>query len=527
MIMKNRRAFYFIIIILFFLSVAELIPSLNHLFNISGFVVYANIIGKKPASYSGLFLIFLNFGLLTLAVVLAEKSKNEDLESKVENPGDMAKQLVLVRLFDTKQYETCFDRKGNRLFASPVRPTIHFSLNYNVSSHTGGDWTNENYALLVPFEDAMNENPSNILSIRTEDTYFAGYFRIPKNAVLLNRKEGESFEQFSGRIKDKMKEMGFTPKENIDSVLGWVGDKDAYKFLEFRKRFYQAPFSNDIHNESPWHYASNNAYALLVNNGNDDVSRYKMITRWYQSQLSKDSFYDIQDKYRDWLKGSEAEALAKEKIGKVLEKGFESFEEIDDFLKAWLSENPSEKAKKAIHLAYKDSYSKSASDSLVSLLDNLGKYKKEVNKRKREGITKIYYMPQEVFAKIYSEVSGKEPIPIGKFIQDYLYSLGSSSSAWKNPDGKDITFNGNAYRELQTYLLEDFINRDVEFAKDSIELLKDKKHFRNKYAVEDYNSHLEQYHNAKARHRRLTPIHPFLNEWYSWWKDKPIHIEDE
>lgn len=83
---------------------------------------------------------------------------------------------------------------GNRARFSP---TLHFSLGGPVISHAGGDWTNKNYAILLPLKYLKPQ----LLNIYSQDTYILGDLELPKTAILLLPEGVKAPNGFKGQIR--------------------------------------------------------------------------------------------------------------------------------------------------------------------------------------------------------------------------------------------------------------------------------------------------------------------------------------
>ena len=129
--------------------------------------------------------------------IFMDKVKNipEKLEKLYSDDGTVdPKKFVLVRMFGHKE-----DLENGKLYASPFRPTIHFTLNGTVGGHMYSDWSDSKYAIIIPFYDAVKENKDNFLGGSSVDLSFLGYVKLPKEYQIIERKKGESYD--SGKIK--------------------------------------------------------------------------------------------------------------------------------------------------------------------------------------------------------------------------------------------------------------------------------------------------------------------------------------
>ncbi|MEK6917943.1 MAG: hypothetical protein AABW51_03260 [Nanoarchaeota archaeon] len=111
--------------------------------------------------------------------------------------------LVAVRAFSSSE----FNRKGDRFYASPKRPTIHFSLNHLVQNHNYGKWDHTDSVIITPIKELVENNQDNLYGGSTSDIFLAGYANIP-NATILN-KNGESHEKFRERVNEQVEKLGY------------------------------------------------------------------------------------------------------------------------------------------------------------------------------------------------------------------------------------------------------------------------------------------------------------------------------
>ena len=63
-----------------------------------------------------------------------EQYKKENLKKILENKKINPKELIAVRVCSSNE----LNKKDNEIYASPLRPTIHFSLNHFVKEEIGG-----------------------------------------------------------------------------------------------------------------------------------------------------------------------------------------------------------------------------------------------------------------------------------------------------------------------------------------------------------------------------------------------------
>lgn len=143
------------------------------------------------------------------------------------------KKLIFVRMFNNKD-----DIKDGKLYASPFRPTVHFTINGPVSNHMYGSWSDAKYALITPFYDTVKVNKDNFLGGSSADMYFLGYANLPKGYKIIERSKNESYEHFKNRIVNEIKQRGYKVLEpGMWSAFNSITEEDSkvkglYKKLE-------------------------------------------------------------------------------------------------------------------------------------------------------------------------------------------------------------------------------------------------------------------------------------------------------
>ena len=95
------------------------------------------------------------------------------------------------------------------LYGSPRKPTIHFTLNHVVKAHGQGSWTDADRVLIMPFKDLVELNQKTLYGGTTVDFFFVGYTKLPKDLIMLDRNEGETWSDFEKRISDLLLDKGF------------------------------------------------------------------------------------------------------------------------------------------------------------------------------------------------------------------------------------------------------------------------------------------------------------------------------
>lgn len=87
--------------------------------------------------------------------------------------------------------------------AGMARDSVHFAVNHGVSAHLGGNWTNSEYAVLMPFGAARRTAGNRFVGGIVADFYSKGRVRIPKGSVIVRRSASVPDGQY--RISDAAK----------------------------------------------------------------------------------------------------------------------------------------------------------------------------------------------------------------------------------------------------------------------------------------------------------------------------------
>lgn len=97
------------------------------------------------------------------------------------------------------------------MYASPWRPSVHFTLNHVVVEHgaAAGGWNDAEVAILISFQELKNLNLKTFYGGITVDISFFGYIRLPKSTIIIYRNPKESWESFLDRINDKIMELNY------------------------------------------------------------------------------------------------------------------------------------------------------------------------------------------------------------------------------------------------------------------------------------------------------------------------------
>ncbi len=136
---------------------------------------------------------------------MSSTNKINDIPKKIEQAYSSKdldpKNFVFVRMFKYKD-----DIENGKLYASPFRPTVHFTLNSIVESSPYGNWSDAKYALITPMYETVKENKENFLGGSSADMYFLGYVKLPKGYKIIERGKNESYENFKKRVVNEIKQ---------------------------------------------------------------------------------------------------------------------------------------------------------------------------------------------------------------------------------------------------------------------------------------------------------------------------------
>lgn len=141
------------------------------------------------------------------------------------------------------------DLDGPKICAKTTRATIHFTLNGGVNDHEVGEWSNSNYAVLIPAEEVSGR----IANLLEQDTWVCGDLMLPQGSeiIISNRakehltpKRLEAIKKHSGAgiitlanegetlecaIRRRIGRRGFSYRAN--AKYGWE-DYSGDRFLE-------------------------------------------------------------------------------------------------------------------------------------------------------------------------------------------------------------------------------------------------------------------------------------------------------
>lgn len=128
------------------------------------------------------------------------------------------------------------------------RSTVHFSLNQSVEKdNTQIDWASMNYAIIMPFKNAMDVNPKEkMIGGKYKDFFFVDEVKLPKGTKIVKYNKNIQKGQF--RISDAKDENGTllngielieTSDKDICAVAQRVSNKMGYS--SFDDLFYSTP----------------------------------------------------------------------------------------------------------------------------------------------------------------------------------------------------------------------------------------------------------------------------------------------
>jgi|GEM_PF-4290236 len=95
------------------------------------------------------------------------------------------------------------------LYAGPLKPNVHFSLNHKVTAHMSGDWDGMDVAILIPFQDLVQKNATNFFGGLPVDAFCVGFALLPESTKILKKNSSESGNDFAARINTTIADDGF------------------------------------------------------------------------------------------------------------------------------------------------------------------------------------------------------------------------------------------------------------------------------------------------------------------------------
>jgi len=153
---------------------------------------------------------------------MTEKNKKiENLRKILHRENDKSGYLDLEELVAVRAINGNSNTREQKMYPSPFRPTIHFSLNHLVESHMYGDWSDTKECYIIPFKDLLNENKENFFGGSTVDVFFVGSIVLPKNATILKRQDNEQEKDFREKIEQEIENKGYLVVPG--GIWDWAG----------------------------------------------------------------------------------------------------------------------------------------------------------------------------------------------------------------------------------------------------------------------------------------------------------------
>jgi hypothetical protein len=272
----NRKAKIILMIgVLFLLSIIFIGKSIT-----------ANIIFNTNSPASSLFLkaiiivlmsLFLILGLdLSMEVSREEKYNNlEEMLSKGEL--DVSKIIAVRAIF--KGYTNL---KGNKMYAGPFRPTIHFSLNSLADINpVYGNWNGADTVVLIPFKDLLEQNKQNFYGGSTVDVALVGYANLPQETIFVKRETNEKDDDFKKRVNQEIKKMGY--KVLPGGNWSWGGNWEATN--QFTKLMREKGYFSGAHSGSVFSKAEELLEGIVF----DKPIQGKPIEKMYMTTIAQES----------------------------------------------------------------------------------------------------------------------------------------------------------------------------------------------------------------------------------------------
>jgi len=196
------------------------------------------------------------------------------------------------------------NKGDNKLYASPFRPTIHFSLNHMIKINKRyGDWDDANAVILIPFKQLINDNKENFFGGTAIDVFCIGYATLSCYEVVKRNKENS--KEFRRKVEDKIREMGYAvlPRGN----WAWNDSGKAIKQFEDLLRKL-GDYSSAPHCDTLFSSVEKKVVSIFSSDGKINVVKSKRLIKRYieemcdffnlecikrdKKDLSLDEFYD-------------------------------------------------------------------------------------------------------------------------------------------------------------------------------------------------------------------------------------------
>lgn len=139
-----------------------------------------------------------------------EKKKIENLKRILHRDNlDRSSYLKLEDLVAVRALNGYSNLKNKKMYPSPFRPTIHFSLNHLVESHIYGNWNDASEVYIIPFKDLLEKNNKNFIGGSTVDIYFAGPIVLPEKYTIVKREANENKEDFKNKVETEIENQNY------------------------------------------------------------------------------------------------------------------------------------------------------------------------------------------------------------------------------------------------------------------------------------------------------------------------------
>lgn len=141
-------------------------------------------------------------------------------------------------IFDNILSDFSKDIKNNCQVAyNGYRSTIHFCLNGLVGNHAYGNFSNKKFIILEPFKYHVNEG--NIISLRSEDTFFKDYVNLYEATIIMSK---DIYEKLKIENPDELSNYNIITYDFTKEQI-----KEMYPVPEgFRNEYSQMRFEKDI-----------------------------------------------------------------------------------------------------------------------------------------------------------------------------------------------------------------------------------------------------------------------------------------
>jgi hypothetical protein len=345
--------------------------------NITGNAISINQIASNiPLSFfliflAGLFLIL----SLDLIIPVSQEEKSKNLEAILSKGNLNINQLVAVRAVSNGKVNI----QGNKIYAGPLRPTVHFSLNGLADINPiYGNWNGADTVILAPFKELIEANKQNFYGGSTVDVFTVGYANLPKDTIILKRDQKDSDQDFKNKVNAQIKKMGYKVLPAGD--WAWGGSLEATKqFVELLRPY---GFSFGAHSGTVFGVSDDRVFSIA----SGQLTKSRPVQKMYMMQTIEKSGLQLYDGGIGIdKKTSKLDFPSLERFYKLMEKNNPGkIARYEDWLKIQLESgdiSPKPDSKKINSKLIRDLYNDYLREAVKSGLDY---FKKEASYKKKE-----------------------------------------------------------------------------------------------------------------------------------------------